>query len=204
MSDMAGPNEPREGFVSVPVRARDEIGELAYYLEQVRRNLLEVNAHVTGSSQTMPAVLHHLRDIVQMTEKATLQVLEQTEALLEESQAVLGLIAGACRVAQGDGAATIGSALGAMQALVQKSNDRAMAIMSALEFQDLTSQKIQRAFEVLEEVSTRLQKIHGLVTPGQEGQAAPAPAPIPAAGPAEAESKSGQDLADELLMQLRG
>ena len=202
MSDMAGPNEPREGFVSVPVRARDEIGELAYYLEQVRRNLLEVNAHVTGSSQTMPAVLHHLRDIVQMTETATLQVLEQTEALLEESQAVLGLIAGACRAAQGDGAATIGSALGAMQALVQKSNDRAMAIMSALEFQDLTSQKIQRAFEVLEEVSTRLQKIHGLVTPGQEGQAAPAP--IPAASPVEAESKSGQDLADELLMQLRG
>ena len=185
MSDMAGPNEPREGFVSVPVRARDEIGELAYYLEQVRRNLLEVNAHVTGSSQTMPAVLHHLRDIVQMTEKATLQVLEQTEALLEESQAVLGLIAVACRAAQGDGAATIGSALGAMQALVQKSNDRAMAIMSALEFQDLTSQKI-----------------HGLVTPGQEGQAAPAP--IPAASPVEAESKSGQDLADELLMQLRG
>ena len=202
MSDRAGPNEPREGFVSVPMRARDEIGELAYYLEQVRRNLLEVNAHVTGSSQTMPAVLHHLRDIVQMTEKATLQVLEQTEALLEESQAVLGLIAGACRAAQGDGAATIGSALGAMQSLVQKSNDRAMAIMSALEFQDLTSQKIQRAFEVLEEVSTRLQKIHGLVTPGQEGQAAPAP--IPAAPPVEAESKSGQDLADELLMQLRG
>ena len=202
MSDMAGPNEPREGFVSVPVRARDEIGELAYYLEPVRRNLLDVNAHVTGSSRTMPAGLHHLRDIVQMTEKATLQVLEQTEALLEESQAVLGLIAGACRAAQGDGAATIGSALGAMQALVQKSNDRAMAIMAALEFQDLTSQKIQRAFEVLEEVSTRLQKIHGLVTPGQEGQAAPAP--IPAAGPVEAESKSGQDLADELLMQLRG
>lgn len=202
MSDMAGPNEPREGFVSVPVRARDEIGELAYYLEPVRRNLLDVNAHVTGSSRTMPAGLHHLRDIVQMTEKATLQVLEQTEALLEENQAVLGLIAGACRAAQGDTAATIGSALGVMQALVQKSNDRAMAIMSALEFQDLTSQKIRRVFEALEEVSVRLQKIHGLI--GQEGQAAPAPAPIPAAAPVEAESKSGQDLADELLMQLRG
>ena len=152
----------------------------------------------------MPAVLHDLRDIVQMTEQATVRVLEQTEALLEESQTVLGLIAGACRAARGDAAATIGSALGAMQSLVQKSNARAMAIMSALEFQDMTSQKIQRAVEVLEGVSMRLQKIHGLVTPGHEGEAAPAPAPLPAASPVEAESRSGQDLADELLMQLRG
>ena len=58
--------------------------------------------------------------------------------------------------------------LAEVQALVERGNGRLMAIMSALAFQDLTAQKIQRAFEVLEEVNIRLGKIHHLVSFGAE------------------------------------
>ena len=50
--------------------------------------------------------------------------------------------------------------------------------------QDLTAQKIQRAFEVLEEVNIRLGKIHHLVSFGAE---APPPTQAPADEPGPAD-----------------
>jgi len=207
MADMIQPDRPPAGadtgtdarFTTIPTRARDEIGELAFYLEQVRQNLLTVNGHVSGSSRTMPSVLRDLKELVRMTEAATVRVLEEAEALLDESQACSALIAQVQRTSA-DREAPEAAPLAQVQILVERGNDRVMSIMSALEFQDLTSQKIQRAFEVLEEVSTRLGEIHRLVSPG----AAPIPAEVPEDEPGLADGKSGQDLADELLRRFEG
>lgn len=206
MADMPQHNGPppggdtgtETGFATIPVRARDQIGELAFYLDQVRQNLLTVGSHVTGSSRTMPSVLRDLKDIVRMTETATVRVLEEAEALLDEGQACSALIA-QVRLAVGErGRPGIGP-LDEVQDLVERANDRVMSIMSALEFQDLTAQKIQRAFEVLEEVSTRLGAIHRLVSTGAE-----APPEVPADEPGGSDENSGQDLADEILQRFQG
>lgn len=187
-----------ERFITVPARARDEIGELTYYLEHTLRSLREVNDHLRGSSRTMPGVLHELRDIVQMTEAATVRVLEETEALVDEGRAVAALIEEARREALAGALDHVAEPLAKMQVLVERANGRAMAIMSALEFQDLTSQKVQRTFGVLEEVVTRLAKIQVLVDLGEEVSGAVEPE-LPAAPPPP-DGKSGQDLADELLL----
>jgi chemotaxis regulatin CheY-phosphate phosphatase CheZ len=193
------PDGGHDRFVSIPARTRDEIGELAFYLEQVRKNLLTVNQHLAGSSRTMPSVLRDLREIVQMTERATVQVLDETESMLEEAQALSNLIAEAQRAAGGHAPPEISRVLGEVQDLVDRGNNRVMTIMGALEFQDLISQKMKRAFEVLEEVTSRLGKIHEVVSLGQEveGPAHEAHAAEPAAGAA-----GGQDLADEILLSF--
>jgi len=193
---------PGARFCTIPVRVRDEIGDLVFYLEQVRHNLLEVNSHLTGSSSTVPGVLHDLKDIVQMTEKATVRVLEETEALIEEGKVVSDLIAQAQREADNRALPEVGRPLSEVQALFERGNHRAMAIMSALEFQDLTSQKVQRAFEVLEEVGVRLTKIRALVSLGHEVQ--PKLEPPSQDGSVPPGGKSGQDLADEILLRFRG
>ena len=108
-----------------------------------------------------------------MTEAATVRVLEEVEALLDEGQARSLLIAQA-QGASADRDAPEAAPLAEAQALVERGNGRLMAIMSALAFQDLTAQKIQRAFEVLEEVNIRLGKIHHLVSFGAD---APPPRP---------------------------
>lgn len=184
-------------FIAVPARTRDEIGQLAYYIEQMLNNLREVNAHAQGSSETMPGVLHELRDVVKMTEAATVKVLEETEALVEDGKAASRLIAEARREAAAGSVDRIGAPLEKVQALVDTANERALTIMCALEFQDLTSQKVQRAFGVLEEVAARLARIQALVDLGQEVEARAVAVPAPM--PAEPGAKSGQDLVDELL-----
>jgi len=204
MADSAETPRSGERYVTIPARARDEIGELAFYLDQVRQNLLTVHAHVTASSHSMPGVLRDLKEIVRMTESATVSVLEQTEALLEEGQTLSALIGRAQAAASSQLLPPeVAGSLAEVQSLVDRSNDRVLSIMNALEFQDLTSQKIQRAFEILEEVGVRVGKIHGLVSLGEERDG-PAPDDAPSNAPAAADDKSAQDLADEILSRFKG
>ncbi len=197
--ESAGNGAPRasEPFITVPARARQEIGELTFYLEQALRNLAEVNAQIIGSSETMPGVLHDLREIIAMTESATVRVLDETEALVDEGREVAGLIAELRAAASPDTT----ERLEKVDAYVSHATDRAMAIISALEFQDLTTQKVQRAFGLLEEVLDRLGRIRVLVDLGQptpEPVAPPSTPPIDVA----ADPQSAQALVDELLQKF--
>jgi chemotaxis regulatin CheY-phosphate phosphatase CheZ len=140
-------------------------------------------------------VLHELRDIVAMTETATVKVLEETEALVDEGRAAAKLLATAHGAVEGGDTDGVRGALLQVEELVGRGNDRAMAIMAALEFQDLTSQKVQRAFGVLEEALQRLGKIQALVDLG--GPEAVVPETPPPAAPAG--GQSAQDMADEIL-----
>lgn len=187
-------------FITVPVEARDEIGQLTYYLEQGLRNLRDITEHLQGSSVTMPSVLDDLKDVVRMTEKAAVRMLEQAEALVEDGNTATKLLADVNAKVTGEQAAPLAEPLRELGALVDRSNGRAMEIMSALEFQDLTSQKVQRTFGVLEEVLLRLGKIQQLVAT----DAPPKPAPAPARSVISDDSADGQRLADELLSRFAG
>ena len=188
-------------FITVPVEARDEIGQLTYYLEQGLRNLRDITEHLQGSSITMPSVLDDLKDVVRMTEKAAVRVLEQAEALVEDGNAATKLLADVKTKVTPAQAEVMAEPMRELGALVERSNTRAMDIMSALEFQDLTSQKVQRTFGVLEQVLLRLGKIQQLVT---TEVMPPKPAPGPARGVITDDSTDGQALADELLSRFAG
>ena len=187
-----------EPYIAVPARARTEVVRLTEYLDLAVKNLLEANVHVRDTSSTVPGVLNDLRDVVRMTESATVKVLEETEALMDERRAAAELVAGALREAESGGAPAVAAPLRELDAMLQRLNDRLLAIFSALEFQDLTAQRVQRAFKVLEEVAERMVTIQTLIDVGQE--VAP---PARLEEPLPTEGKSGQDLVDELLAGFR-
>jgi chemotaxis regulatin CheY-phosphate phosphatase CheZ len=186
-----------ERFITVPARAREEIGELTYYLGQGLQSLRDITEHLRGSSGTVPSVLDELRDVMRLTEAASMRVLDETEALVDDGRAAARLLADVhARVSAAD-AEALAVPMRELGALVERSNTRAMEIMSALEFQDLTSQKVQRTFGVLAEVLVRLAKIQRLVNAGADKPIAP-----PAPKPIGQEGKTGQHLADELLLHF--
>lgn len=190
-------------YVSVLERARDEVGALTYYLEQTLQKLREVNQHLEGSARDVPSVLHDLREIVRMTEAGTVTVLEETEALMDEGQAAGRLVAEIQKCLRQGQVADGETRLDELQALIRSGDTRITTIMSALQFQDLTSQKIQGAFDVLEEVMVRLARIRTLLDAGREAPAATAGQNgSPHRQPSE--QKSGQALADELLRGFVG
>jgi chemotaxis regulatin CheY-phosphate phosphatase CheZ len=144
----------------------------------------------------MPSVvLDELRAVMRMTEAAKMRVLDETEALVDDGRAAARLLAD---IGGKAGAAPEGLAkpMAELSALVERSNTRAMEIMSALEFQDLTSQKVQRTFGVLEEVLLRLGTIQRLLEADRT-----MPAQTVAPRPTAPQGVTGQRLADELLVR---
>jgi chemotaxis regulatin CheY-phosphate phosphatase CheZ len=184
-----------ESYITVPARARDEVSHLVHYLEQGLSTLRDIGRRTADGRSAVPSViLDDLRAIVRMTEAATMRVLDETEALLDDGRAAARLLAdigGKAGATDGD---VLAKPMAELGALVERSNMRAMEIMSALEFQDLTSQKVQRTFGVLEEVLARLGTIQRLLQ--VDRSMAPAAAP----GPGASQGGSGQRLADELLV----
>jgi chemotaxis regulatin CheY-phosphate phosphatase CheZ len=183
-------------FIRVPAQARLQIGELTSYLEHALQTLQEVDGHLRDSSQTVPDVLHVLHDINRMAEVAVVKVLDQAEALVEDGRTAARLLHEARSMAEAS--SPLAARLAEVEAVMARSNERAMTIMLALEFQDLTSQKVQHAFKVLETVVERVRTIQSLVF----GERLPAEPLAPAAPPAAETSpggRSAQDLADELL-----
>lgn len=185
-----------EPFIRVPARARDEIGQLTQDLERGLRDIRAITEDSRGGSGRS-SVLDELRDVMRITEAATQRMLDETEALVDDGHAASRLLADVRRKTGGPDAEAIATPMRELGALIDRSNDRAMEIMSALEYQDLATQKVQRTFDVLEEVLVRLATIQRLVDTA--GDAPPAAATPPPASLAN-DGKSGQRLADELLV----
>jgi chemotaxis regulatin CheY-phosphate phosphatase CheZ len=183
-------------FIRVPAQARLQIGELTSYLEHALQTLQEVDGHLRDSSQTVPDVLHVLHDINRMAEVAVVQVLDQSEALVEDGRIAARLLSEARSAA--NPSSPLAAQLAEVEAVMARSNERAMTIMLALEFQDLSSQKVQQAFKVLESVVERVRTIQNLVF-GERMVEPPAPSGARTEAEAPSSTMSAQDLADELL-----
>ena len=186
-----------EQFIRIPVRARDEIGQLAQDLERGLRDIRAITEDPRGAVKRS-SVLDELRDVMRITEAATQRMLDETEALVDDGHAASRLLADVRRKTGGPGAEAIAEPIRELGALVDRANDRAMEIMAALEYQDLATQKVQRTFDVLEEVLVRLATIQRLVETGADTSAA---AP-PSGAPATTENRSGQQAADDVLVHF--
>ena len=187
---------------TVNIRARGAVGELARYINQTLQNLQHLDPTVKDSSREIPKVAQHLAEIVKTTEDATNRVLEEAEHLIEEQTKVEQ---GFCRImeALGDAASEAGAqcqpAFVEIKALHAQSQARAIDIMAAMEFQDLTSQKIQKLIVLVAEVEERLLQL--LVMFRLDDQLArPASAdPVIAACATSQGVLCDQDLVDQLL-----
>ena len=147
-------------YQTVNVRARGVVGELAAYINQTMRNLQTLDPTVKNSSREIPKVAEHLTEIIRTTEDATNRVLEQAEHLVEEQAKVeQGLSRATELLHHLPNAPTLLACLNALEdvkTVQRQTQGRAMDIMSAMEFQDMTTQKIQKLITLVAEVEARL------------------------------------------------
>jgi chemotaxis protein CheZ len=148
---------------TVHVKARGIVGELAAYINRTLQNLQTLDPTVKDSQREIPKVAKHLAEIIQTTEEATNRVLEQTEHLLEEQMKVEQHL---CRlgemlhlVPKGARVTEIARCVEETKEIQRRSQGRAMDIMAAMEFQDLTTQKIQKLIGLVAEVESRLLRL---------------------------------------------
>lgn len=148
---------------TVNIKARGIVGELAAYINQTLRNLQSLDPTVKDSQREIPKVAQHLAEIIQTTEEATNRVLEEAEHLVDEQMKVeqqlsrvgemLHLLPKGARLTE------VLHYLDDTKGIQRRSQGRAMDIMAAMEFQDLTTQKIQKLIGLVAEVESRLLKL---------------------------------------------
>jgi chemotaxis protein CheZ len=148
---------------TVNIKVRGIVGELAAYINQTLQNLRTLDPTVRQSQREIPRVAKHLAEIIQTTEDATNRVLEQTEHLVEEQTKVEQMLSRLGEFAHLVTKSTVQGemvkCLEATKEIQRRSQGRAIDIMAAMEFQDLTTQKIQKLIGLVAEVEARLLKL---------------------------------------------
>jgi chemotaxis regulatin CheY-phosphate phosphatase CheZ len=145
----------------VSIKAKDEIGQLAYYINQTLLNLQQLDPVVKSSSGQIPRASSQLSDVVRTTEAATLKVLDETEKIMEEQEwasSELERVKQYLLAEHGElpGLDEVLASLNTVGTLHRMALDRTMEIIAAMEFQDLTTQKIEKTLALMGEVTRRL------------------------------------------------
>ncbi len=142
--------------------AAEVLGQLSASLNRMLELLQVMVATIRPpSANTLPNVTAALSGIAEATEHAALKVLDEAEALQDDQKrldAALDRLRQAIPPDEADALATWAEA----QACSTELSARALKIMSAMEFQDLTAQHIDKTVRSVEDVRERLRNVLSL------------------------------------------
>lgn len=148
----------------VTVEAKGEIGRLAYFINQTMHNLQELDPSVGGSSRHLPRMIGQLSEVVQQTEQASLRVLDEIDRIADEQTAMgrdLQQLAVVVEKQWGtdEQRDTALQLLTRLREVHNRVQGRALEIMGAMEFQDITAQRIQKSMALITEIHDRLLRL---------------------------------------------
>jgi chemotaxis regulatin CheY-phosphate phosphatase CheZ len=148
-------------------KLQKEIGELAASITELVKNFRELNNPLTESREKVPVATQQLDKITEQTEAATHQMLDTVEQILSRQEEVIDGLAKVKEYMDGQDNAELSEVV---DSLVEKSNttlNDTYTIMDALQFQDITSQQINHAASLLEDIEGKLSRMMGVMGGGE-------------------------------------
>ncbi len=199
-------NEPEQDGKAPDTKLYEELGELARFIDTTMKTLSEFSAPVSSSTEQLPQALTHLTNLKTVTEQGTHKVMLEVEAiqdnhtkisttLKELTQAMLQAQVSPALMKQFQ---KVGQQLG-------QDDKRLLDIMTALSFQDLVAQSVNKLVTILDEVEHKLLQLVVVFGPYQkqvakkdQGKANEMLKQLEATK----NTSMNQDLADEILKQF--
>jgi chemotaxis protein CheZ len=178
--------EPEQEQKAPDTKLYEELGELARFIDTTMKTLSEFSTPVSTSTEQLPQALSHLTNLKTMTEQGTHKVMLEVEAIQDNHLKLSGMIKDLTLALQKTQAAP--ALLQQLQAIgnaINADDKRLLDIMTALSFQDLVAQSVNKLVTILQEVEHKLLQLVVVFGPYQK-QAA----------------KKEQDKASEMLKQL--
>ncbi len=187
-------------------KLQQEIGELAASINAIAKNFRELNSPLTESREKVPVATQQLDKITEQTEAATHRMLDTVEQILGRQEEVID---GLAKVKEYVDTKEDREMSAVVDTLVDKSNitlNDTYAIMDALQFQDITSQQINHAASLLEDIEGKLSRIVGVLggEKANDGAADPSPATAKRVFDPHADlsdKKTDQAAIDDLISQ---
>ncbi len=184
----------------------EELGELARFIDTTMKTLSEFSAPVNTSTEQLPQAQTHLLNLKTQTEQGTHRVMLEVEAIQDNHTQISKMLKELTQALQ---QAQVSPAL--MQQ-VQKigqqlgqEDKRLLDIMTALSFQDLVAQSVNKLVTILDDVEHKLLQLVVVFGPYQkqaakkdQGKATEMLKQLEATK----NTSMNQDLADEILKQF--
>lgn len=140
----------------------DELRELASTLSDIVRGIRVAQVPIIESQQKVPQATEQLERITRQTEDATHRVLDMVENITARETEIESLLKDLRRSLPATYFRNNSKAKALMERIREcagLNQTAAYDIMDALQFQDITSQQIDHAITLLEQVQTRLQDV---------------------------------------------
>ncbi|MGD9726258.1 MAG: protein phosphatase CheZ [Nitrospiraceae bacterium] len=167
------------------VQLYEELGELARFIDTTMRTLSQFSAPVSSTTEQLPQALTHLTDLKLLTEQGTHEVMKQVEAIQDSRGKMTDGLSALTHLLQSHSAPAAQQLRDVMAALGED-DKRLMDIMTALSFQDLVAQRVNKLATIIDEVQHKLLQLVVVFGPYQK----------------QAAAQQGQTKATHMLKQL--
>ena len=199
-------DEDDQGEKAPDTKLYEELGELARFIDTTMKTLSEFSAPVNASTQQLPQAQSHLLNLKAQTEQGTHRVMLEVEAIQDNHAQISTMLKDMTQTLQQAKAspalvqqmATLGQMLG-------QDDKRLLDIMTALSFQDLVAQSVNKLVTILDEVEHKLLQLVVVFGPYQKQAAKPdqgKASEMLKQLEATKNTSMDQDLADEILKQF--
>lgn len=182
----------------------EKIGELTRFIDTTIKTISQFSAPMSATTEQLPDATAHLKDLRKLTEDGTHKIMQLVETIEENRKHADSQFDALVKGLSGSDPATVASKVLAIRATLAADNKPLMDIITALSFQDLVAQSVNKLVTIIDEVEHKLLELVVVFGPYTKG-----------AGKAEAGKASEmlkqlsatkntsmqQDLADEILKQ---
>jgi len=161
------------GTGDLQTRIQKEILELASSINDVVQKFKELKNPLAESHEKVPRATEQLDVINEQTQAATHQMLDKVEQISQREEELIQGLANIKDLTAKNQLADVGSLV---DTLIEKANatvNDVFTIMDALQFQDITSQQMNHAASLLEEVEGKLNRIVGVLHGEQDASEPP-------------------------------
>lgn len=179
----------------------EKLGELTRFIDKTIKTISQFSAPMSATTEQLPDATTHLRDLRKLTEEGTHKVMQLVETVEDNRKRVFAQMDALAQHLTGDEAA----ALASIRAGLKKDDKPLIDIITALSFQDLVAQRVNKLVTIVEEVEHKLLElvvVFGPYTKGAGKEEAGKATEMLKQLEASKKTSMNQDVADEILKQF--
>ena len=179
----------------------EKLGELTRFIDKTIKTISQFSAPMSATTEQLPDATTHLRDLRKLTEEGTHKVMQLVETIEDNRKRVYAQLDALERNLTGDNAAAVKAIRNGMT----KDDKPLIDIITALSFQDLVAQRVNKLVTIVEEVEHKLLElvvVFGPYTKGAGKDEASKASEMLKQLEASKNTSINQDVADEILKQF--
>jgi chemotaxis regulatin CheY-phosphate phosphatase CheZ len=154
--------------VDIGLNIKSEIGELLKLIMETKSRIDEIEPTLVTSNKNIPNILKTLESVSETTEDATLTLMESADSLNNYYQEFISELEDLEDVMYKKDPNTAVRKIDKLKDAMENVDKLTFNILHALEFQDITEQKINKVISAVGEIGARIGAILGFIKLKQE------------------------------------